>query len=310
MVEVKERPKERSRSERTEAMTIRKIGIVGAGQMGNGIAHVCALSGFHVLLNDIAPDRITEGLATINGNLARQVSRQRISDEQRQAAIKRIAPANTLEDLGDCDLVIEAATETEAVKRNIFAALCPVLKPETIVGTNTSSISITRLASSTDRPERFIGIHFMNPVPLMELVEVIRGIATDDATFEATKQFISRLGKQIAVSEDFPAFIVNRILLPMINEAIYTLYEGVGNVEAIDAAMRLGAHHPMGPLELADFIGLDICLSVMQVLHEGLADSKYRPCPLLVKYVEAGWLGRKTKRGFYDYRGDKPVPTR
>jgi 3-hydroxybutyryl-CoA dehydrogenase len=314
MVEVKDRPKERiqARSERTEAMahSIRKIGIIGAGQMGNGIAHVCALSGFHVLLNDVAVDRITEGLATINGNLARQVSRQRISDEERQAAIKRIAPANTLDDLGDCDLVIEAATEQEDVKRKIFAALCPSLKPETIVGTNTSSISITRLAAATDRPERFIGIHFMNPVPLMELVEIIRGIATDDATFEATKQFIGKLGKLIAVSEDFPAFIVNRILLPMINEAIYTLYEGVGNVEAIDNAMRLGAHHPMGPLELADFIGLDTCLSVMQVLHEGLADSKYRPCPLLVKYVEAGWLGRKAQRGFYDYRGEKPVPTR
>src|ERR1700689_5189117 len=310
MVEVKERPKDRSRSERTEAMTIRKIGIVGAGQMGNGIAHVCALSGFHVMLNDIVPDRIAEGLATINGNLARQVSRQRISDEQRKAAIKRIAPANTLADLGDCDLVIEAATEHEETKRKIFTALCPLLKPETIVGTNTSSISITRLAAATDRPERFIGIHFMNPVPRMELVEVIRGIATDDPTFELTKQFISKLGKQIAVAEDFPAFIVNRILLPMINEAIYTLYEGVGNVEAIDKAMRLGAHHPMGPLELADFLGLDTCLSVMQVLHEGLADSKYRPCPLLVKYVEAGWLGRKTQRGFYDYRGEKPVPTR
>ena len=315
MVEVKERPKARNEQPRGEqantmAHAIRKIGVVGAGQMGNGIAHVCALSGFHVLLNDLAPDRITEGLATINGNLARQVSRQRISDEERQAAIKRIAPAKTLGDLGDCDLVIEAATEHEDVKRKIFAALCPGLKPEAIVGTNTSSISITRLAASTDRPERFIGIHFMNPVPLMELVEVIRGITTDDATFELTKQFIAKLGKQIAVSEDFPAFIVNRILLPMINEAIYTLYEGVGNVEAIDNAMRLGAHHPMGPLELADFIGLDICLSVMQVLHEGLADSKYRPCPLLVKYVEAGWLGRKTRRGFYDYRGEKPVPTR
>jgi 3-hydroxybutyryl-CoA dehydrogenase len=310
MVEVKERP--RTGTQRTDAVahSIRKIGIVGAGQMGNGIAHVCALAGFHVLLNDIAPDRITEGLATISGNLARQVSRQRITDEQRQVALKHIAPANTLEELGDCDLVIEAATETEAVKRSILAALCPLLKPDAIVGTNTSSISITRLAASTDRPERFIGIHFMNPVPLMELVEVIRGIATGDATFEATKHFIAKLNKQIAVSEDFPAFIVNRILLPMINEAIYTLYEGVGNVEAIDTAMRLGAHHPMGPLELADFIGLDTCLSVMQVLHEGLADSKYRPCPLLVKYVEAGWLGRKTQRGFYDYRGDKPVPTR
>jgi 3-hydroxybutyryl-CoA dehydrogenase len=310
MVEVKERPKERSQTRGSMAHTIHRIGIVGAGQMGNGIAHVCALSGFHVMLNDIVPDRIAEGLATIIGNLARQVSRQRISDEQRQAAIKLISPAKSLDDLGDCDLVIEAATEHEETKRKILNALCPSLKPEAIVGTNTSSISITRLAASTDRPERFIGIHFMNPVPLMELVEIIRGIATDDATFEATKQFIGKLGKRIAVSEDFPAFIVNRILLPMINEAIYTLYEGVGNVEAIDTAMRLGAHHPMGPLELADFIGLDTCLSVMQVLHEGLADSKYRPCPLLVKYVEAGWLGRKTQRGFYDYRGEKPVPTR
>jgi 3-hydroxybutyryl-CoA dehydrogenase len=308
MSEVKERPV--ARSARTEPHTIRKIGVVGAGQMGAGIAHVCALSGLHVLLNDIDPERITAGLATISGNLARQVSRQRISEEQRQAAIKRIAAARTLDELGDCDLAIEAATEKEDVKRKVFAALCPVLKPETMIGTNTSSISITRLAAATDRPERFIGIHFMNPVPLMELVEVIRGIATDDSTFESTKQFIGKLGKQIAVSEDFPAFIVNRILLPMINEAIYTLYEGVGNVEAIDTAMRLGAHHPMGPLELADFIGLDTCLSVMQVLHEGLADSKYRPCPLLVKYVEAGWLGRKTQRGFYDYRGEKPVPTR
>jgi 3-hydroxybutyryl-CoA dehydrogenase len=310
MVEVKERPAARSEQANRMAHSFHKIGVIGAGQMGNGIAHVCALSGYHVLLNDIAIDRISEGIATINGNLARQVSRQRISDEERQAAIKRISPAKTLGDLGDCDLVIEAATEQEETKRKIFAALCPSLKPETIVGTNTSSISITRLAASTDRPERFIGIHFMNPVPLMELVEVIRGIATDNPTFEATKQFVAKLGKQISVSEDFPAFIVNRILLPMINEAIYTLYEGVGNVEGIDNAMRLGAHHPMGPLELADFIGLDICLSVMQVLHEGLADSKYRPCPLLVKYVEAGWLGRKTQRGFYDYRGDKPVPTR
>jgi 3-hydroxybutyryl-CoA dehydrogenase len=242
--------------------------------------------------------------------MARQVSRKRITEEERQAGLERITAADTLEALGDCDLVIEAATEKEDVKRTIFASLCPVLKPEAIVGSNTSSISITRLASSTDRPERFIGIHFMNPVPLMELVELIRGIATDDMTFDATRQFVTKLGKTIAVAEDFPAFIVNRILLPMINEAIYTLYEGVGNVEAIDTAMRLGAHHPMGPLELADFIGLDTCLSVMQVLHEGLADSKYRPCPLLVKYVEAGWLGKKTQRGFYDYRGEKPVPTR
>src|SRR5271156_6057475 len=287
MVEVKERSKAHSAQMRGEqqadrmAHPIHKIGIVGAGQMGNGIAHVCALSGYRVLLNGVVADRIAEGIATINGNLARQVSRQRISDEERQAAIKRISPAKTLDDLGECDLVIEAATEQEDTKRKIFAALCPSLKPEAIVGTNTSSISITRLAASTDRPERFIGIHFMNPVPLMELVELIRGIATDDTTFDAAKEFVAKLGKHIAVSEDFPAFIVNRILLPMINEAIYTLYEGVGNVEAIDAAMKLGAHHPMGPLELADFIGLDTCLSVMQVLHEGLADSKYRPCPLL-----------------------------
>jgi 3-hydroxybutyryl-CoA dehydrogenase len=310
MNEVKERPVARSGRTEHTVHSIRKVGVVGAGQMGSGIAHVCALSGFHVMLNDVVPERISEGLATISGNLARQVSRQRISEEQRQAAIKRITPAHVLDELGDCDLVIEAATEKEEIKRRIFGGLCPLLKPEAIIGTNTSSISITRLAAATDRPERFIGIHFMNPVPLMELVEVIRGIATDDATFDSTKHFIGKLGKQLAVSEDFPAFIVNRILLPMINEAIYTLYEGVGNVEAIDTAMRLGAHHPMGPLELADFIGLDTCLSVMQVLHEGLADSKYRPCPLLVKYVEAGWLGRKTQRGFYDYRGDKPVPTR
>jgi 3-hydroxybutyryl-CoA dehydrogenase len=289
---------------------IRKVGIIGAGQMGNGIAHVCAVAGFDVLLNDVAADRIKAGLATINGNMARQVSKNLISEDARKAALARITPAESIDDLGDCDLVIETATEKEEVKRAILTGLCPALKPEAIIGTNTSSISITRLASSTDRPERFIGIHFMNPVPLMELVEIIRGIATNDATFEATKAFVTKLGKTIAVAEDFPAFIVNRILLPMINEAIYTLYEGVGNVEAIDTAMRLGAHHPMGPLELADFIGLDTCLSVMQVLHEGLADSKYRPCPLLVKYVEAGWLGRKTQRGFYDYRGEKPVPTR
>ncbi|MCK9916260.1 3-hydroxybutyryl-CoA dehydrogenase [Microbacteriaceae bacterium K1510] len=278
--------------------------------MGNGIAHVCALAGFPVMLNDVSPDRIKAGIATVTGNLARQVSKNTISEDERKTALALIKPAEKFEDLSSCDLVIESATEKEDVKRRIFSDLCAVLKPEAIVASNTSSISITRLASATDRPEHFIGIHFMNPVPLMELVELIRGIATDDVTFEASKTFVSKLGKTIAVSEDFPAFIVNRILLPMINEAIYTLYEGVGNVEAIDTAMRLGAHHPMGPLELADFIGLDTCLSVMQVLHEGLADSKYRPCPLLVKYVEAGWLGRKTKRGFYDYRGEKPVPTR
>ncbi len=291
-------------------LNIRKVGVIGAGQMGNGIAHVCALAGFNVLLNDLSPDRINSGMATINGNMARQVAKKVIKEEDRKAALGRIQPAESLEALGDCDLVIETATEKEEVKHKILSGLCPGLKPEAIVGTNTSSISITRLASATDRPERFIGIHFMNPVPVMELVELIRGIATADATFESTKAFVAKLGKTIAMAEDFPAFIVNRILLPMINEAVYTLYEGVGNVEAIDTAMRLGAHHPMGPLELADFIGLDTCLSVMQVLHEGLADSKYRPCPLLVKYVEAGWLGRKTQRGFYDYRGEKPVPTR
>jgi 3-hydroxybutyryl-CoA dehydrogenase len=292
------------------AVTIQNVGVIGAGQMGNGIAHVCALAGYSVMLNDISLDRIKAGMATINGNMTRQVSRQAISEEQRKSALALIKPAEKYDALASCDLVIETATEKEDVKRKIFADLCAVIKPDAIIATNTSSISITRLAASTDRPEHFIGIHFMNPVPLMELVELIRGIATDDATFEASKAFVSKLGKKIAVSEDFPAFIVNRILLPMINEAIYTLYEGVGNVEAIDTAMRLGAHHPMGPLELADFIGLDTCLSVMQVLHEGLADSKYRPCPLLVKYVEAGWLGRKTQRGFYDYRGEKPVPTR
>jgi 3-hydroxybutyryl-CoA dehydrogenase len=253
---------------------------------------------------------LKSGMATVNGNLTHQVAKKVISDEARSQALSRISLSETLDGLADCDLVIETATEKEEVKRKIYHDLCAVLKPEALIASNTSSISITRLAACTDRPERFIGIHFMNPVPLMELVELIRGIATDDATFEASKEFVGRLGKLVAVSEDFPAFIVNRILLPMINEAIYTLYEGVGNVEAIDAAMKLGAHHPMGPLELADFIGLDICLSIMQVLHEGLADSKYRPCPLLVKYVEAGWLGRKTQRGFYDYRGPKPVPTR
>ena len=292
------------------AFSIGKIGVIGAGQMGNGIAHVCSLAGYSVLLNDVAPERIKSGLATINGNMARQVSKRLITEDERQIALSHIHPAETISALADCDLVIESATEKEDVKRRIFSDLCAVLKPEGVVSSNTSSISITRLAASTDRPERFIGIHFMNPVPVMELVELIRGIATSDETFDATKTFVSRLGKKIAVSEDFPAFIVNRILLPMINEAIYTLYEGVGNVESIDTAMRLGANHPMGPLQLADFIGLDTCLSVMQVLYEGLADSKYRPCPLLVKYVEAGWLGRKTQRGFYDYRGEKPIPTR
>jgi 3-hydroxybutyryl-CoA dehydrogenase len=292
------------------ALNIKSVGVIGAGQMGNGIAQVCSLAGYSVMMNDLSGERIKAGMATINGNMARQVSRKAITEDQKKSALALIKPAEKYDELSSCDLVIETATEKEEVKRKIFSDLCASLRPEAIIASNTSSISITRLASSTDRPERFIGIHFMNPVPRMELVELIRGIATDDATFESSKAFVSKLGKTIAVSEDFPAFIVNRILLPMINEAIYTLYEGVGNVEAIDTAMRLGAHHPMGPLELADFIGLDTCLSVMQVLHEGLADSKYRPCPLLVKYVEAGWLGRKTQRGFYDYRGEKPVPTR
>ena len=289
---------------------IRKLGIVGAGQMGSGIAHVAALHGFTVALHDTSEDRINGGLATINGNLMRQVQKGAIAEDMKKTALDLISGASTLADLSDCDLVIDAASENEAIKRKIFQELTRTLKPEAMLATNTSSISITRLAASTDRPERFIGIHFMNPVPLMQLVELIRGIATDDATFRSAKDFISALGKTITVSEDFPAFIVNRILLPMINEAIYTLYEGVGSVEAIDTAMKLGANHPMGPLQLADFIGLDTCLSIMQVLHDGLSDSKYRPCPLLVKYVEAGWLGRKTKRGFYDYRGEKPVPTR
>jgi 3-hydroxybutyryl-CoA dehydrogenase len=288
----------------------RKIGIVGAGQMGNGIAHVVALAGYDVAINDLKKDAFEKATAVIRKNMARQVARGLISDADMQKAVSRIVFAPDLAAFGATDLVIEAATEDESVKRKIFQALCPHLKKDAVVASNTSSISITRLAASTDRPERFIGMHFMNPVPVMQLVELIRGIATEDETFSAAKSFVASLGKTIAVSEDFPAFIVNRILLPMINEAVYTLYEGVGTVEAIDKAMRLGANHPMGPLELADFIGLDTCLSVMQVLYEGLADSKYRPCPLLVKYVEAGWLGRKTQRGFYDYRGEKPVPTR
>ena len=289
---------------------IKTVGIIGAGQMGNGIAHVASVAGFDIRLHDIAEDRINAALATIDGNMARQVAKGAIADEDRRTAMSRIVSAPKLEDLGPCDLVIEAATESEEVKRKIFTAVCPHLRPDAILASNTSSISITRLAAATDRPEHFIGIHFMNPVPLMQLVELIRGIATDDGTFERAKGFVAALHKTASVSEDFPAFIVNRILLPMINEAVYTLYEGVGSVEAIDTAMKLGANHPMGPLQLADFIGLDTCLSVMQVLHDGLADSKYRPCPLLVKYVEAGWLGRKTKRGFYDYRGEKPIPTR
>ncbi len=289
---------------------IRTVGVIGAGQMGSGIAHVAALAGFDVVLNDLDEDRLKAGLATINGTMTRQVQKNQIAEAARTEALARITSSKSYTAFADCDLVIEAATENEAVKRKIFSTLCASLKPEALVASNTSSISITRLASVTDRPERFIGIHFMNPVPRMQLVELIRGIQTGARTFEAAKAFILRLGKTATVSEDFPAFIVNRILLPMINEAVYTLHEGVGTVEAIDTAMRLGANHPMGPLQLADFIGLDTCLAVMQVLHEGLADSKYRPCPLLVKYVEAGWLGRKTQRGFYDYRGEEPVPTR
>jgi len=291
-------------------MKIKKVGIIGAGQMGSGIAHVSAIAGFDVGLNDVSKDRIDAGLATITKNLGRQVKSGKLAEADSKAALARIKPIVTHEEFADYDLIIESAIEDEQIKRKIFQSVCAHLKPETIVASNTSSISITRLAAVTGRPEKFIGIHFMNPVPVMELVELIRGIATDEETFAAAKEFTLALKKTIAVAEDFPAFIVNRILLPMINEAIYTLYEGVGGVEAIDTAMKLGARHPMGPLELADFIGLDTCLSVMQVLYEGLSDSKYRPCPLLVKYVEAGWLGRKTNRGFYDYRGEKPVPTR
>jgi 3-hydroxybutyryl-CoA dehydrogenase len=289
---------------------IKTVGVIGAGQMGSGIAHVCALAGYDVLLNDLSPDRISDSLVLIDHNLTRQVSRGHVDEADAKAAMARIQAEPSLEVIGKTDLAIEAATEDEVIKKKIFAALTPHLGPATLLASNTSSISITRLASATDRPERFIGLHFMNPVPVMKLVEIIRGIATDAGTYETAVAFARSLGKTTANAEDFPAFIVNRVLVPMINEAIYTLYEGVGTVEAIDTAMKLGANHPMGPLELADFIGLDTCLSVMQVLHEGLADSKYRPCPLLVKYVEAGWLGRKSQRGFYDYRGEKPVPTR
>ncbi len=291
-------------------MEIKRVGVIGAGQMGNGIAQVFALSGFDVMLHDVSEEALGRALEIVSGHLERQVSRGRITAEVRDAALARIVIERELAPIGQTDLVIEAATEREALKHQIFKALVPHLAPQTILTSNTSSISITRLASGTDRPERFMGFHFMNPVPVMQLVELIRGIATDEATYTTLASVVEKIGKTASASEDFPAFIVNRILVPMINEAVYTLYEGVGTVASIDMALRLGANHPMGPLELADFIGLDTCLAIMNVLHEGLADTKYRPCPLLVKYVEAGWLGRKTNRGFYDYRGETPVPTR
>ena len=293
-----------------EMGTIRTVGVVGAGQMGNGIAHVCALAGYDVLLNDSDPARIDTALQTIAKNMARQVHREVIKQADMEAALKRIKAAAKMAAFEGCDLVIESIVESDEAKKKVFADLHAVLKPTTILASNTSSISITGLAAKTDRPDKFIGLHFMNPAPVMELVEVIRGLGTSQETYDASIKFVQSLGKTVANAEDFPAFIVNRVLVPMINEAVYTLYEGVGSVEAIDKSMKLGAHHPMGPLELADFIGLDTCLSIMQVLYEGLADSKYRPCPLLVKYVEAGWLGRKTQRGFYDYRTDPPTPTR
>ncbi|SFT88155.1 3-hydroxybutyryl-CoA dehydrogenase [Sedimentitalea nanhaiensis] len=291
-------------------MSIQTIGVIGAGQMGNGIAHVMALAEYNVLLTDVSQAALDAAIEGIAGNLERQVSRGKVAEADMGAALGRINTTLALSDLGATDLVIEAATERESVKQAIFEDLQPHLQPQTILTSNTSSISITRLASRTDRPERFMGFHFMNPVPVMQLVELIRGIATDQPTYDACRAVVDKLGKTAASAEDFPGFIVNRILMPMINEAVYTLYEGVGNVRSIDQSMKLGANHPMGPLELADFIGLDTCLAIMNVLHDGLADTKYRPCPLLTKYVEAGWLGRKTQRGFYDYRGDEPVPTR
>lgn len=291
-------------------MQVQTVGVIGAGQMGNGIAHVMALSEYNVLLHDVSADALSKGLKTIERNLDRQVSRNLITEAQKSDAMSRITTEANIEPIGASDLIIESATEREEIKHAIFESVLPHLQPHTILTSNTSSISITRLASRTDRPEKFMGFHFMNPVPLMQLVELIRGIATDQDTFDVCKGVVARLGKTAATAEDFPAFIVNRILMPMINEAVYTLYEGVGNVESIDSSMKLGANHPMGPLELADFIGLDTCLAIMNVLHDGLADTKYRPCPLLTKYVEAGWLGRKAQRGFYDYRGDVPVPTR
>ena len=289
---------------------IKTVGVIGAGQMGSGIAHVCALAGFQVLLNDVSQEQIDKGLETVGRYLERQVAKGQVSQSDMDGVLARIKGAPDYAGLADADIVIEAATENEAVKKEIFRGVCAHVRPDALLASNTSSISITRLASVTDRPDKFIGLHFMRPVQVMKLVEIIRGIATGPQTYETAVAFAKSLGKETANAEDYPAFIVNRILIPMINEAIYTLYEGVGTVEAIDMAMRLGANHPMGPLELGDFIGLDTVLAIMNMLHDGLADSKYRPCPLLVKYVEAGWLGRKTGRGFYDYRGEKPVPTR
>ena len=291
-------------------MTVSTVGVIGAGQMGNGIAHVMSLAGYEVYMNDVNPAALEASLGLIEKNMVRQLNSGRITEAEQTAALARIKRTANVEALGDCDLIIEAATEDEKIKQKIFDSLLPYLSAHTILTSNTSSISITRLASRTDRPEKFLGFHFMNPVPVMQLVELIRGIATDQETYDICLEVVNRLGKTAASAEDFPAFIVNRILMPMINEAVYTLYEGVGSVQSIDQSMRLGANHPMGPLELADFIGLDTCLAIMNVLHDGLADTKYRPCPLLTKYVEAGWLGRKTKRGFYDYRGEFPVPTR
>ena len=291
-------------------MAIQSVGVIGAGQMGNGIAHVFALAGFDVQLHDISPEAIASAIAKITGNLDRQIKKEKLTEAQKAETLARIQPSDSLEELGKVDLIIEAATEVEKIKHQIFADLAPHLGQDTILTSNTSSISITRLAAATAKPEQFMGLHFMNPVPVMQLVELIRGIATNEPTFKALEEVVLRLGKVSTSAEDFPAFIVNRILMPMINEAVYTLYEGVGTVQSIDTSLKLGANHPMGPLELADFIGLDTCLAIMNVLHEGLADTKYRPCPLLVKYVEAGWLGRKTQRGFYDYRGGTPVPTR